>query len=63
MTPIPEPQSPTDERRLLTSLTFFLTSDQRAKVVRVLRSMHERDRTGALLRLIESQPEPQEARS
>lgn len=52
MTRIPDPAPPVDERTLLTSLTFFLTPAQRSIVLRALRSMRERDRTGALLRLV-----------
>lgn len=52
MTPVPKPAPPVDERCLLTSLTFFLTPAQRSIVLRALRSMQERDRTAALLRLV-----------
>jgi len=52
MTPVPTPVPPVDEHALLTSLTFFLTPIQRSTVIRALRSMRERDRTGALLRLV-----------
>ena len=47
--PVPEPSALIDEHSLLTSITFFLTPAQRAAVIRSLRAMRERDRTGALL--------------
>ena len=57
--PIPKPRAPIDERSLLTSITFFLTPAQRAAVIRSLRAMRERDRTGALLELVRrNQPRP-----
>ncbi|MFU8830220.1 MAG: hypothetical protein ACNA8P_12415 [Phycisphaerales bacterium] len=51
---IPSPRPPVDERGLLTSLTFYLSASDRVKVLRALRTMGERDRSGALLRLVES---------
>ena len=50
--PVPEPSALIDEHSLLTSITFFLTPAQRAAVIRSLRAMRERDRTGALLELV-----------
>lgn len=58
---VPEPSPPPDPERLPSAVTFFLSAGQRRMVLAALRAI-DRDRTLALLRMLEIERGPTDER-